>query len=284
MKRLTKHLNPSTAIAVIALVFAATGGAFAATSGTSHGPSSKGTLIARTSKAKSKAKAGPRGPAGAKGATGPAGPSGPAGPGGAAGPAGPVGPAGGPGIAGSNGQSVTSTALAAGNAACKEGGAEFTSASGATTACNGKPGAEGKEGSPWKLGVLPAGATETGVIAGPNPSAETLGGVYVMISFPVHLENELEETQVEIVKANQEHVGGTGTACTGSSAEPTAPKEFLCVYLRVEPEAGDIEPGSYGIVNPGKGGPGAARVGAILSLALLGAAAARLEGTWAVTG
>ena len=273
-----KHLNPSTAIAVIALVFAATGGAFAATGGSSHGPTSKGTLTARTSKAKSKAKAGPRGPAGAKGATGPAGPSGPAGPGGAVGPAGPVGTAGGPGTPGSNGQSVSSTVLAKGNATCKEGGAEFTSASGTSTACNGATGAKGETGSPWTAGgVLPAKATETGVISTPRTSEVVTGGVFLQISFPIPLESELGETQFEIVKHE-----ATGVSCKGTVARPTAPEKFLCVYLQQEPEESDVS--SYAIIDPVSGEQGASRAGAMFSAFFTGASTDFLYGTWAVTG
>lgn len=96
---------------------------------------------------------GPAGPAGADGAQGEAGPAGPVGaigpmgPAGAMGPAGPMGPAGGQGPAGADGadgapgQSVTTTALAAGNPSCPHGGTMLTSASGVTYACNGAPGA-----------------------------------------------------------------------------------------------------------------------------------------------
>jgi hypothetical protein len=74
------RLSPAGAIAVIALVFAMAGGAFAANNG-GHGAT-----------ASAKAKRGPKGP---KGATGPAG---------AQGPAGPAGPAGAAGKNGTNGE------------------------------------------------------------------------------------------------------------------------------------------------------------------------------------
>ena len=81
------HFGPATAIAFLALVFAITGGAFAATGGNGGG-SSHATLIASAAKAKSKVKVGPRGPAG------PAGKNGANGANGAAGPQGPQGPKG----------------------------------------------------------------------------------------------------------------------------------------------------------------------------------------------
>ena len=81
-RALRKHLTPSTFIAFLALVFAVTGGAFAA-SGPGGGGSAKATASStRTGSAGSlsprppraspsrRAKAGPRGPAGPKGATG----------------------------------------------------------------------------------------------------------------------------------------------------------------------------------------------------------------------
>ena len=87
---LRKHLTPSTFIAFVALVFAVTGGAFAAGSHGGGSPvqatASSGRVGSATplatsakSKGKSKSKAGPRGPAGPKGATGATGPAGPAG-------------------------------------------------------------------------------------------------------------------------------------------------------------------------------------------------------------
>jgi hypothetical protein len=64
------------------------------------------------------------------------------------------------GRTGANGVSVTSTALASGNANCATGGSSFASASGTTYACNG---AKGDQGPPGPT----AGATS----AGQDPSA-----------------------------------------------------------------------------------------------------------------
>jgi hypothetical protein len=149
--KIKKHFTPSTLIAIIALVFAATGGAFAATGGS--GNSSHATLTASAAKAKAKAKtkAGPRGPAGkngtngAPGATGPAGPAGPQGPGGAQGAAGNNGANGEPGAPGT---SVTSAP--ASKAECESGGVKYTPGG---KVCNGKPGF---------TETLPSGKTETG--------------------------------------------------------------------------------------------------------------------------
>jgi hypothetical protein len=67
---LRKHLTPGTFIALIALIFAMTGGAFAASSsGGGSGAKAtasvtRGTSVAAAAKSKAKPKAGPRGPAG----------------------------------------------------------------------------------------------------------------------------------------------------------------------------------------------------------------------------
>lgn len=82
-----KHFNATTIIAIVALVFAMTGGAFAVTS--KGGPSPVASVA---KKSKVKVLRGPRGP---KGDSGPAG---------AAGPAGPVGPAGAAGAKGEKGE------------------------------------------------------------------------------------------------------------------------------------------------------------------------------------
>jgi hypothetical protein len=165
LSRLKKHLTPSTAIASLALVFAVTGGAFAATGnrgGSSHANATGGDAASQTlavvakSKAKSKTKAGPRGPAGPKGATGATGATG------AAGPAGPTDAtgAGTPGTTGTEGkEGKPGASVTVGKATEKEckagkGGATVSNASGSVPICNGTTGF---------TETLPAGKTETGV-------------------------------------------------------------------------------------------------------------------------
>jgi hypothetical protein len=172
--KLKKHFTPSTAIAIVALVFAATGGAFAATGG---GGSSHATLSASAakSKAKPKTKAGPRGPAGPagkNGAPGPAGPAGATGPAGPTGPAGGTGPAGSPGEPGKPGESVT-VEKAAKPVECKEGGSKLTVGGKSEHVCNGEKGAAGPEGNIKE--TLPSGKTETGSWSTPPlPAAPTV--------------------------------------------------------------------------------------------------------------
>ncbi len=124
---------------------------------------------------------GSAGAAGDTGATGPAGPAGPVGPQGdkgdkgdagdpgAAGPAGApgdVGPAGPAGADGADGVSVTSTALAAGDSNCPNGGSKFTAVNGATFACNGADGSAGAALDQSGTSVFGTGTVIIGSISG----------------------------------------------------------------------------------------------------------------------
>jgi hypothetical protein len=91
LKALRRNLSPPTAIAVVALVFAMSGGAFAAKNYAGS---------AEASKQEKKAKRGPRGPRGKQGARGLTGPRGFTGPQGPVGPQGPKGETGDPWTAG----------------------------------------------------------------------------------------------------------------------------------------------------------------------------------------
>jgi len=286
-RALRKHLTPSTAIAFVALVFAITGGAFAATgSGNNNngGGGSHGTLTASVAKkkpkAKPKAKAGPRGPAGPKGATGPAGASGAQGPAGPSGGVGPAGGAGAPGSPGAPGQSVTGEAASAGE--CPSGGEKYTSASGTAPACNGKAGKEGKEGSPWTAGgVLPSGKTETGTWYLKAPVA---GNFATALSFPIPLENEIPIANVhffEAATAAEIPAGCTGTIVEELVTELKAEPGNFCVWVQfhlgeamkaASLHASDVETGELGVGRSG------------VLLAANGATEGNeARGTWAVT-
>ncbi|HEY5193273.1 MAG TPA: collagen-like protein [Solirubrobacteraceae bacterium] len=197
----------------LALVFAMTGGAYAA----------KKYLITSTRQIS------PKVLSSLKGKAGPAGPAGPAGTAGAAGIAGSQGPAGAPGAKGETGP-----AGLAGSA--------------------GPAGAKGAPGSPWTAGgTLPSKATETGVWAfGLVPPGTNVTTLRVSISFPIQLAGGLSGAGCETVEPNpQPHVADTcqvhyinaagkeaieageevtSTACTGSTASPTAAPGNLCVY------------------------------------------------------
>jgi hypothetical protein len=255
------HLTPSTVIATLALVFAMTGGAYAASK----------YLITSTKQISPKVLKTLKGASGAKGANGASGPAGPTGPAGGAGPQGPQGPAGnngGNGEKGANGESVTNTALAPGKGGCKEGGAEFKVGSGAAThACNGEKGViHPKE-------TLPKGATETGSWAA-HPETEG-AETYVPISFNIPLPAAIAEPKVFVVAST-----GNGSTCPGSAAEPKAEEGDLCVY-----EAFVLNVTVHLPVNASVGpfSIGAGTAGAYLNIAG-GSASPRLaQGTWAVT-
>ncbi len=139
--RVRKHLTPSMLIALLALVFAVTGGAFAATNG---GGKASNKLTAQTAKSK-RGPRGPAGPAGAPGKEGKAGATGATGKEGAAGKEGPAGTnASLLGPAGPAGESVLISALTPGQEGlCEEGGSKFTVGGKTTMACNGETGPPG---------------------------------------------------------------------------------------------------------------------------------------------
>jgi hypothetical protein len=212
-----KRISPTTVVAFMALVFAMTGGAFAASGGGGGSKGAKATASvtpfasAAKAKAKPKAKAGPRGPAGPAGAKGAAG---------AAGPAGPAGPVGAAGAKGENGAP----------------GAKGETGPAGSAGPAGPAGAKGAPGSPWTAGgTLPSNATETGAWS----YGEVLGSpeeLLVPISFSIPLAGALGAEQVHYINvAGKEVYDGplderTSTACTGTAADPTAEPGNLCVY------------------------------------------------------
>jgi hypothetical protein len=217
LSMIRKRVTFANVALTLALVFAMSGGAYAA----------KKYLITSTSQISPKVlsalkgKAGPAGPAGAVG-VGTAGAQGPTGPAGAAGAKGETGPEG------------------------KEG----------KQGVPGSPGAKGAAGSPWTAGgTLPSKATETGAWAfGYLTEGATRGTTLlrVPISFTIPLAAGLEGTgcatvepvptphvaatcQVHYINANNEEViseseNVPSTACTGTVEAPTAAPGNLCVY------------------------------------------------------
>jgi hypothetical protein len=245
-------------ISVMALVFAMFGGAYAASN---SGGGSHATVSAKSKKGPR----GPRGPKGAKGDTGPAGPQG------LAGANGKDGTNGTNGTGGAAGKSVSLSAIAAGEAECEERGGVAVGVEGSALSkevCNGE------EGSPWTAGgILPSGATETGVFSGffnevAEIEGEKVGNALVPLSFPIPLGEPLDNESVHVAPAGN---------CTGTAAAPTAEPGELCVYVA---EGGQpLE----SITAPIEGGEvGASTSGATLAI-LLGPANSPLKGTFAVT-
>ena len=290
LTKVRKQITPATLMAFVALVFAITGGAFAATGGTGGNPPTKATAsvtVAHAAKAKAKTKAGPRGPAGPKGATGATGPAGPGGPAGPTGPAGGAGPAGGPGTQGiqgekgtngTNGESVT-TKVASGTE-CSEGGTKFTVGGKSEHVCNGEKGVI----HPGE--TLPSGATETGVWL---VQATGSGAEYhqIPISFPIPLKGpEHNVGGIVIPNANVHYIkeGTTTTECSGSASEPTAEKGNLCIYEKENFLSPKLE---LALLAGGTGSEGVAAAGTFLDFKTEGegqfGVLASAKGTWAVT-
>ncbi len=292
-------------VAIVALVFAMVGGAFAA-AGLNGKQKKEVTKIA-------KKYAGKPGSAGPQGAAGPAGPQGPAG---APGPKGDTGAKGDTGTAGANGKSVETGTATAGE--CPTGGATVQVASEPATKkkiCNGAAGAPGPEGDPWTAGgTLPSGETETGawtlgtVSEGAAPSGT--GVIRVPISFTLPLPSELDGTGCKIESgsvvgpcevhfinaAGKELILNMGTfstdevdstECLGSAAAPSAEPGNLCIYTA---ELSGAQPSNLGFAwgdlailkAATPGATGASTAGAFLGLDIT-ANNAQGAGTWAVT-
>lgn len=290
-------------LAIVALIAALSGGAYAAVSGQEK------NLIKKESKKFSKqfsknfskkfAKQGPQGPKGDTGAPGPAGIA---------------GAPGSAGAAGSDGKSVE--AEAASGAKCPEGGTVFKiGGTEVGKACNGEEGDEGEagpEGSPWAAGgTLPAGETETGAwsFSGDfTPAAAPSAS----ISFPIPLASALGENEVHLINKNgqellldfaeEETVEVAPTKCgsalvpPATASNPGAAPGHLCVYSGVQIAKATGFFSSSFITDPGDecigvacdplfSGPGAGTsvTGAIVTFEYASSGVRAGHGSWAVT-
>jgi hypothetical protein len=204
-----KRLTYANVTVTLALVFAMSGGAYAANK----------YLITSTKQIK------PTILKTLQGKTGAAGPQGPAGP------AGPQGPAGTPGTPGTKGETGPEG---------KQGpeGKEGKEGKQGAVGKEGKQGLEGKEGSPWVAGgTLPSGQTETGTWSYGAVGTGT-GFIRMPISFPIRLTAKTE--------AHFMPLGSTSTEeCPGTVENPQAKSGNLCIYAQEGKEnfaaAGDPE-------------------------------------------
>ncbi len=219
-------------VAILALVFAMVGGAWAA-AGLNSKQKKEVKSIAKSFQG--------TGPAGA---AGPAGAKGDNGSNGSNGAKGDKGDTGNAGTAGKNGESVK---LAAATQCGEVGGTKLSVGAESKEVCNG---------SPWTAGgTLPSGQTETGtwnilatgafgfgVIGNISFSLPLKAGATnaAWIFTPVQVENEEfgEEDSgfgpkfvCKVEPGNEECVD---TGCRGTAAAPIAPKGVLCVFARFE--------------------------------------------------
>jgi hypothetical protein len=266
-KRFKQRLEasgPGVTLAVIAMVLALTGGAFAA-AGKLTGPQKKEVEKIAKKIAKKVAKPGKPG---------------------AIGPAGPAGKDGANGTNGTNGKDGTNGKSVVVNSEpkglnCKEGGASVEVSGEPATkkfACNGLEGKAGEEGSPWTAGgTLPPGATETGVWTFTGNVGDKKG-IHVSLSFPIPLAENLGESRVHVWKD-----ADFATNCQGGYVEPKATPGNLCVYISaLESTDGTKFAGIFPVENFGE--RGASTMGALLFFEPPTSEEASGTGTFAVTG
>jgi hypothetical protein len=213
ISRIREQLGPAGfVIAVIALIAALGGGAYAASGGLTGKQKKEVKKIAQT-EAKKFATGGPVGPAGA---TGPQGAPGAAGAKGDAGTQGIQGNPGTPGTPGAPGTSVVSSVENPG-ANCASGGSKFVAGASTTYACNGKSAS----------GVLQTGESVTGTwLFQGNGGSEQFSAV----SFPRPLTGAAAAT-ITTAHFSTEEATAFEAACTGTIDEPKAEPGALCFWI-----------------------------------------------------
>lgn len=204
-------------VAVVALVVALGGGAYAASGALTGKQKKEVEKIA-------KKVGGQPGAAGPKGDTGPAGPAGANGDKGAAGQNGSSGTNGAPG---SPGASVTGTPIAAGGECGSTTGVKYTLSGTPTKVCNGETGF---------TATLPPGKTETGTWSIAVPPTEKAFEFQEPISFPIPIAHASHEAFFFTpAQVRNEEFGTTG--CKWELEKPNAKPEStfagaLCVFTQ----------------------------------------------------
>lgn len=232
-----KHLTYTNITVTLALVFAMTGGAYAASK----------YVINTTKQINPKVLKSLVGKTGANGTQGPAGPAGPQGP------AGTTGAKGETGAAGQNGTPG-------------EKGAQGEKGLAGTNGFNGSNGAKGPAGpigpigptgSPWTAGgTLPTGSTETGQWSFAFKQAtEGNQAVTANMSFPIALANAPSAEHTHLIGAEEgegephENLPEENSKklCSGNHKEPHAANGNLCIFIHAV-DAFTIEEGVPKIV------------------------------------
>ena len=288
--RLRKRFTYTNVAMTLALVFAMTGGAYAASKYLITSTKQISPKVLKALKGKT-GTPGAAGSQGLKGETGAAGAVGAIGAVGAVGPIGLKGDTGGIGLKGDTGakgdpgtagKSVTSAEFSGSHAGCSEerGGSEFEVASSGvkTYACNG---------SPWTVGgTLPSGKSEKGEWATVSTVTAAKEVLYSPISFTIPLGATVTG---HFIGTNEELAGETNESpaiasgeCKGNPGNPEAAPGNLCIFSgnlsKAEPALG------IGFMDAGKGAFGeVGAVGAVVVLYSTGAGVANGSGTWAVT-
>lgn len=275
-------------VAVLALVMAMVGGAYAA-GGLTKAQEKQVTKIAKKEARKF---------AGKPGAAGAVGPAGPAGAKGGAGTNGTNGTNGSAGTNGTNGRSVTVTSIPTEEPECAGQGGALLEAEGepasASEVCNGQTGF---------TEALPSGKTETGGWAVNLEASETgetavtheevnipvsgFAPIQTAISFNIPLAAALAEAKVHYVLA-AEWEGHTAPAeCPGTVQSPTAEKGNLCVYElgrnSLKPAAEQAPFKTISLLSGQVIEGGADKTGALLTFLSTGSAPRYAYGSWAVT-